>query len=133
MKFDEFVGNVQNRGRMASSGEAVTAIRATLKTLGQRLHGGAAENLAAQLPKEVGVYLDSVSDEDEVFSVDEFFDRVAEVSETNKPQAVYHARAVLSVLQDAVSQGEIDKMMDQLPEEWDPLFEAGAEGNLKTA
>ena len=48
----------------------------------------------------------------------------------DKPVAVYHARAVIDVLQEAVSEGEIDNLRSQLPDEWDPLFEQGAEGNL---
>lgn len=54
MKYDEFMGMVQNRARLASTGEAVRATRATLQTLGQRLFGGEAKDLAAQLPQEVG-------------------------------------------------------------------------------
>lgn len=40
MQYEQFVGQVQNRGRMASQGEAVRAICATLETLGERLAGG---------------------------------------------------------------------------------------------
>ena len=39
------------------------------------------------------------------------------------PIAAFHARAVMSVLQDAVSMGALAHIMDQLPVEYAPLFE----------
>lgn len=65
------------------------------------------------------------------FSLADFFDRVTEKEDVDKPVAVQHARAVINVLQEAVSGGEIDGLRAQLPEEWDPLFEQGAEGDLE--
>ncbi len=38
------------------------------------------------------------------------------------PKAAFHARMVISVLQEAVSQGEIDDVRSQLPPEYDRLF-----------
>lgn len=43
---------------------------------------------------------------------------------------VHHTRAVIAVLQDAVSRGEIEDVRSQLPEESEPLFEAGSEGEM---
>ena len=129
MKYDEFVGQVQHRARLGTSGEAVRATRATLEVLGQRLFGGEAEDLAAQLPEEIGFYLTNV-DEDESFGLDEFFTRVGERAGVDLPDAVHHARVVISVLQDAVSQGEIEDVRSQLPPEYDPLFESGSEGEM---
>ena len=129
MQHDEFVGHVQNRARLASRGEALRAIRATLETLGERLAGGEAEDLAAQLPPEIGDYLREV-ESDGSFSLDTFFDRVAEREGTDLPVAVHHARAVVAVLQEAVSAGEMEDVRAQLPEEYNPLFESGSEGSL---
>ncbi|MGM0669506.1 MAG: DUF2267 domain-containing protein, partial [Gemmatimonadota bacterium] len=56
MNYDDFVGEVQHRARLPSSGDAVKAIRSTLETLGRRLHGGEARDLAAQLPEEIARY-----------------------------------------------------------------------------
>lgn len=44
--------------RLASHGEAVAAIRATLETLAERLTPGQVKNLAAQLPREIAYYLE---------------------------------------------------------------------------
>jgi hypothetical protein len=43
MQHDEFVGQVQARARLADTGRAESAIRATLETLGERIPEGLAE------------------------------------------------------------------------------------------
>lgn len=129
MQFDEFTGKVQNKAKLATTGEALKAIRATLETLAERTAGKEAENLAAQLPEEIGRYLRGKHIV-ESFSLADFFDRVTEKEGVDKPVAVYHARAVIDVLKEAVSAGEIEDLRAQLPDDWDPLFEMGAEGNL---
>lgn len=77
MHYDEFIGRVQNRARLASSGDAVRAIRATLEVLGERLFGGEAQDLAAQLPPEVAQYL-TADGGSESFGLQQFFRRVSE-------------------------------------------------------
>src|SRR4051812_26298599 len=57
MQYDRFVGHVQHRAQLASNGEAVHAIRATLPTLAERLTPEEAKDLASQLPQEIGVFL----------------------------------------------------------------------------
>ena len=131
MQYDEFVGRVQNRARLASGGEAVRAIHATLQTLGERLFGKEAEHLAAQLPPEIGTYLRQVEVK-ESFSLDEFFERVAEREGVDLPDAIHQARAVISVLSEAVSPGEMADARAQLPDEYDPLFGLGSEGEMDT-
>jgi uncharacterized protein (DUF2267 family) len=134
MQFDQFVGQVQSRARLASKGEALTAIRATLETLAQRLAGGEADHLASELPQEVGVYLRAVSDQDgggQRFSLDEFFQRVSEREKADLPAAAYHARVVVEVLGEAVSAGEMADVRAQLPDDFQPLFEAGSSGRLR--
>ena len=41
MDLDEFLGHVQHRAQLASTGQALNATRSTLQVLGQRLAGGA--------------------------------------------------------------------------------------------
>jgi len=128
MQYDQFVGQVHARGRFASDGEAVRAIHATLETLGERLYGGEAENLAAQLPPELGHYLrEAVTGQS--FDLDEFFRRVSMREGVDLPEAVFHARVVMEVLKEAVSPGLLDKVLDQLPAEYDSLF-AGSRGKM---
>lgn len=130
MQFDEFVGRVQHRARLASEGEALKATRATLEVLGQRLAGGEPGNLGAQLPEEIARFLRGDGGRGERFDLDEFFQRVSEREGVDLPVAVHHARAVVSVLQEAVSRGEIEDVRSQLLDDYMPLFEAGSEGEM---
>ena len=134
MKYDEFIKEVQNRGHMESREEAENATKATLETLAERLVGGEPKDLASQLPAEIAEYLGYEGEQDpNPFSLDEFFERVNEKDPSvDKPRAVYYARVVIAVLQDAVTQGEIDHIRSQLPREYNPLFEAGSQGEMET-
>lgn len=130
MQYHEFIGKVQNRARLGTAGEAVRATRATLEVLGQRLHHGESEHLASQLPEEVAIFLEN-DHPDEAFGVEEFFERVGTREKVDLPKAVHHARAVISVVKEAVSEGQFDDVRGQLPEEYDPLFDSGSEGEMK--
>ena len=122
MQYDEFVGQVQHRARLASSGQAIRAIQATLQTLAERLYGGEANDLAAQLPREIQPFLQTL-ETGEDFDLKEFYEKVSMREEIDLPIAIYHARAVISVVLDAVSAGEISDILAQLPEEYGPLFQ----------
>ncbi|MHB0871006.1 MAG: DUF2267 domain-containing protein [Chloroflexota bacterium] len=130
MQYDRFVGLVQSRARLASEGEAVRAIHATLETLGERLFGGEADNLASQLPVEIGHYLKEPA-VSESFDLDEFYRRVSMREGIDLPLAIYHAKSVIEVLKEAVSPGVLDKLLDQLPEEYDKqLFGVTTKGRI---
>jgi len=132
MQYDEFVGQVQNRAHLGSIGQAVGATRATLQTLAERLAGGEVKDLASQLPREIAFYLEQGPEGGgERFSLEEFFNRVSQREGVDLPEAVFHARAVIDVLSDAVSAGEIEDVRAQLPADFQTLFEAGVEGKLR--
>jgi len=134
MKHDEFIGQVQHRARLSSRGAAERATRATLETLAERLAGGEAKDLAAQLPPELAEHLRGEwSAMGDRFSLDEFFRRVSQREGVDVPDAVFHARAVIEVLNEAVSRGEMDDVRAQLPAEFDRLFEAGSTGQMPAA
>ena len=106
----------------------VTAIRATLETLSERLAGGEAKDLAAQLPREIGIFLRGVwESETSRLSLQEFYQRVCIRENVSLPKAIHHARSVIAVLQEAVSKGEIKDVRSQLPAEFGSLFELGSE------
>jgi len=130
VKYDEFIKEVQTRGHMESRQEAENATKATLATLAERLAGGEPKDLASQLPREIAEHLRYEGEQDpNPFSLDEFFERVNERDPgVDEPRAAYHARVVTSVLQDAVTQGEMDHIRSQLPVEYDPLFESSSQG-----
>lgn len=125
MTHEEFVGQVQNLGHMSSSAEAERAIRATLETLAERLAGGEANDLAAQLPAEIGEHLRRKGEGNfERLDLDEFYDRVSEREGSEKPDAIHHAKAVVQVLRDAVTPGEFEDVEQQLPEVFQHLLKA---------
>jgi uncharacterized protein (DUF2267 family) len=128
MKHDEFIGQVQHHARLASRGDAEVATRATLETLAERLAGGEANDLASQLPRGIAEYLRTgFAGEGMRFPVAEFFRRVGEREGVDLPKAMYHARAVIAVLYEAVSPGEMADIRAQLPAEYARLFEPGRE------
>lgn len=129
MQLSEFLAQVQDRAQLPSKGHALAATRATLVTLGERLAGGEPQQLAAQLPQEVAHFLTSgkVSPQDsgQRFDLAEFFQRVARQERVSPPQAAGHAQAVLGVLREAASPGELDGVRSQLPEDICRLLDGG--------
>jgi uncharacterized protein (DUF2267 family) len=131
MKHDKFIGRVQHYARPPSRGDAERATRATLETLGERLAGGEPKDLASQLPPEIGEHLlRGCAGIGERFSLDEFYRKVSVREREDLPKAVFHARAVIRVLSEAVSKGEIDDMLAQLPPEFDRFFQEAIEGPM---
>ena len=121
MKGDHFIAEVRNLAELGNNEEADKAIRATLKTLRERLAGNEPSNLAAQLPPEIALYVEGSGGQDS-FSLDEFYSRVAQKEGVDKDKAVKHARAVAIVLQTAETRGELDDVRSQLGNEYKELF-----------
>jgi uncharacterized protein (DUF2267 family) len=132
MNLDEFLGQVQHRAQLATTGQALSATRATLQVLGQRLAGGAPGDLAAELPNELREYLPDPGP-GESFDLDEFFRRVSASEGVDLPVSIHHARVVIEVLQEAISPGAVSKVLDQLPDEYRPLFTSGSQGQMDTS
>lgn len=122
MKYEDFLGQVQHRARLASQEDAVRATRATLETFGERLCGGSADNLAAQLPMEIGHFLRTPPYHGR-FDIEDFYQRVAEREGRELSDAVFHAKVVFNVMEEAVDAGEMKKIRAQLPEEWKGIME----------
>src|SRR5436305_10472865 len=131
MKYDEFMSQVQQRTKLSRHEEAERATRATLETLGERLAGGEAKDLAAQLPREIAEYLQhSYTGIRESISLDEFFWRVSQREGIDLTDATYHARIVIALLSEIVTMGEIEDVKAQLPKDFAKLFEVEDEGDL---
>lgn len=122
MNYSEFIGQVQNRLELAGPGEAVRATRATLTTLGERLHEGEATDLASPLPMEIDRFLID-ADSGQRFDYDEFLERISERAEVDRSTANYQAQQLLVVVSEVVPPGNIEKVRNGLPDEFDPLFE----------
>src|SRR3954447_11606279 len=94
----EFLDSVQQRAGV-SADEADRLTRATLGVLADRITGGAADDLAAQLPRGGE-------------------DWVSERAGVGPDTATRGARAVLSTVRRAVTSGEFEDVLAQLPREF---------------
>ena len=129
MDFSEFVGEIQHRLELPGEGEAVRAIRATLTSLGERLQAGEAEDLAASLPMEIDRFL-TEADSGQRFDYDEFLDRMADHEGIDRADAAYHAKVVVAQVAEVVQGAEMQQVRDQLPDDFDDLFELVGEDAL---
>jgi uncharacterized protein (DUF2267 family) len=137
MQHDQMIGQVQARAKLSSRGDAERAVRATLETLGERLPEGLADNLAAQLPQEIGEHLRRTEllggiGTGERFDRNEFITRVMERSGTDPGQATYQARVVFEVLDEAATGGLMERVRDALPPDVRELATAGSTGGLSS-
>jgi uncharacterized protein (DUF2267 family) len=121
MRHDEFVARVRDLAELETNEEAERAIRATFETLRDRLAGNEPNNLADQLAEEIAAPLRGEGGRDS-FSLTEFYRRVGEKEGVEEPEAIRHARAVATVLEEAVTTGEMDHIRDQLKPEYAELF-----------
>jgi uncharacterized protein (DUF2267 family) len=94
---------------------------ATLRTLADRISGGEAQDLASQLPSRLQDDLRPAREEAEAFGVDEFVRRVAQRSDVDPEEARTGAAAVLTTVREAVTPGEFDDVLSQLPQEYREL------------
>lgn len=133
MKHEEFIGQVHARAQLPGWGEAERATRAVLETLGERITEGLADNLAAQLPHEIGEHLRRTevyggSGTGEAFDRKEFINRVSRRAGVDEPKAAYLARVVLEVTEEATQGRIVAKVRDSLPEDIRTLVGAGSAG-----
>ncbi|WP_224269454.1 DUF2267 domain-containing protein [Haloprofundus salinisoli] len=118
MDHDQFIGQVQNRTELASRGEATSATRAVLETLGERIGEQEAEDLSSQLPLEVGRHLSDV-DHAQQFDFEAFAARVADKAESSdvEERPGRSSQAVMSVVTDAVEAGLVGDVVSQFPQQ----------------
>lgn len=122
MTYDKFLQEVQNRTELTGELEASTAITATLNTLAERLNPDEREKLAAQLPEDLKKLV-TITGEEEKLSIDAFYDRVSQRMGAEREKAEIITDEIITILTEAISDGEVDNITDQLPEEYRELFE----------
>jgi uncharacterized protein (DUF2267 family) len=122
MNYVTFVRGVEAR---AAGGldepRAQRAIETTLHTLAERISATEAANLAAQLPKQLKPALRARGPR-EPFDFHEFLGRMAERDGISPSEALDHARAVTSMLAEAVTGHELRRVRGELGAEFDALF-----------
>lgn len=125
MKYDEFIKGVQNAAELNSRDEAINAIRATLETIRERIVGDESKDLASQLPKELGEFLHGREGENgNYFKCDEFIQKVSEREGVSTEVATSHARAVFSVIENAVSAGEFEDVRLNFSDDYSQILPA---------
>jgi uncharacterized protein (DUF2267 family) len=120
--FEQFVNLVANRANVVGWDKAQALINATLRTLAERISGGEARDLAVQLPDEFQPSLSGAEETAENFTFDEFLRRVAERAGVDEDTALKGARAVMLTVRDAVTTGEWDDIITQLPKHYSELI-----------
>lgn len=124
MNYDTFVDQVAWRTGAAPH-RALELTRATLETLAERLTGGEALDLATQLPKPLAMVLRPTPDTEAAdrFGAAEFVARVALRAGIEETAARHVARAVFITLREAVTGGEFDELIAQLPRDYRDIVE----------
>ncbi|HEY7103784.1 MAG TPA: DUF2267 domain-containing protein [Mycobacteriales bacterium] len=117
MNQKEFLESVTVRGRLSPE-QAERLTEVTLTVLADRISAGEAEDLAAQLPKGVRDWLVSKEEPAQKFDLEEFVRRVSERAAVDLDTATRGARAVLSTIRRAVTTGEFEDVLAQLPKEF---------------
>lgn len=136
MEYREFVNRVREAAELGSPEEAIVAIESTLGTLGELLSKTERDDLASQLRKPLKECLYRWIEHTggparpHRFSLEEFYHRVSARSGVGYPAAVRHSLAVMSVLQQAVSQGEITDILRELPSDYEELVTGKPKGPL---
>jgi uncharacterized protein (DUF2267 family) len=120
MQYEELIARVAESAGV-SEDTAAALTRATLATLAERISGGEAQDLAAQLPARLQSPLMGAQEEAEKFSFEEFVARTQDRAGVDADMAEVGVEAVLATLRDAVSPGELDDVLSQLPAEFHAL------------
>jgi uncharacterized protein (DUF2267 family) len=123
VQYDEFISKVAERSGVERD-RADAVVRATLATLATRITPTEADDLAAQLPQQLKEPLLSGPEHPERFDPTEFVRRVAGQAELSEEQAGNAVRAVFATLSEAVTGGEFDDILAQLPDEYGQLVAA---------
>jgi len=124
MNYETFVDKVAQRAR-TSPERAVGLTRATLETLAERLTGGEVLDLAAQLPKPLQRILKPHPDTEAAdrFGAAEFIARVGQRAGVDGNAARNAVRAVFTTLREAVTGGEFDDVVVQMPRDYRDMVE----------
>ncbi|NJC65356.1 DUF2267 domain-containing protein [Planosporangium flavigriseum] len=120
MKYDIFINTVAVLARVPREQAEVLAAT-TLQTLAERITEAEAHDLASELPKALQVPLRANRGPAEQFGIQEFVHRVAQRAGVDTAQALDAVRAVLTTVHEAVSHGEFQDIMAQLPQEFRDL------------
>ncbi|GII25670.1 DUF2267 domain-containing protein [Planosporangium mesophilum] len=128
LSYDDFIARVAERAGLDREG-ARKATEAVLEVLAMRVSAGQVEDLRPFLPYELRPALDRgltrSRGEAMPMSLDEFVNKITQREGVSGQEAPAHARAVLSVLREAVGDKEFQDTTAQLPREYQRLLVPG--------
>jgi len=123
MQFDDFINRVQEQAKLTTREEAITITKAVLETLGERLDRKVRNGVVAQLPDELKDFLLARSENTDRYGLAEFYNRVGARADLKYQDASTRTGQVVLVLRQAISEGEIQDILEDLPSEYESLFE----------
>lgn len=119
MQPTEITQRVQQRAGLDSFEEANDTVLALLEALAYRDLGEQREAFAAQLPKEYAeVLAEAVPVNKEQFDADDMMRRVGKHRDTTLGESRTRTHAAFSVLMDAVSDGQVQDLLNVLPADY---------------
>ncbi len=123
MEYAEFITHVQSLAQSESREEVERAVFATLETINECIPAEEAQNLAIQLPQELGDYLQGQEGEvSQNFHLEEFISRTSQRENLAPTTAAMHVRAVFAVLQNAIPPDKFAKFHAILSHDYQQLF-----------
>ena len=123
MTKDEFLGAVQQRLDLTDKTEAETATRSVLAATADRLTPEEANDLAAQLPHEMAEFIRRRRPGVQKMDRNTYIGRIQGDLDLMKPtQAEQVAKGILSVVRDAVGEGEWQDVVSQMPMDMKDMF-----------
>ena len=116
MLYRTMVKRVQDYSGFADQ-EAETALRLVVEIIAERLEEGERSDFANQLPIELKMMVMSLRNRPQKLSTEDVYDELMQLQDINRAHAKKQVMAVWQALEDALSEGEIDNIRMQLPEE----------------
>jgi len=123
MHWDSFLAAVQDRGEYATREEAERSSRVVLALLGAHLVGDVRAELAARLPEALALVLLNPLQAREPLSPERFIRASAAwIEGATEKTATWDVSAVLSVVADVAGENLMNRVLLQLPPDYDLLF-----------
>ncbi|MCH6471172.1 DUF2267 domain-containing protein [Sinomonas terrae] len=115
MKYHDFLKRVEERGEYTDPADAEKAVRTVLEALGRRLTGAESHHVASQLPAELKWFLEQAPEPAEKLGPEQFIDHLSAGTGESRESAKWDASAVLTTLGEAVTGGQLNQILSELP------------------
>ncbi len=132
MEHIEFINRVRRDLKFEMIGDAQQAVEASLSTFGERLTRTQVHRFGSQLPGQLKEYL-AKRPNVESFNLEEYYNRAAARMAVSYGEGVRRSRAVMTLLRDVLSQGVMEKTLEELPGEYRELFGSAPSGPLSSS